>query len=92
MSDADVAQIRAEFDVEERALLAALIGGLIPRDIVPNPDAAATVIQVSALEVALDTSGLRLRGRVDDRDDRHALVDMFHRYLFPVVPRARKAK
>ncbi len=95
MSDPDVAELRAAFEAEDRVRLAELMGSLVPRDVVPDPEAAAFVIQASALEVAMSWAGLRpKRGkRLDEREVKRALVDMLHRYLFPVRgPAARVAK
>ena len=84
MSDPDVAELRAEFEAEDRVVLAALIGNLVSRGRVPDPLAAAEVIQAAALEVAIRSAGLRARkGRTPDSGDtKRALGDMLHRYLF----------
>jgi AcrR family transcriptional regulator len=84
MRDDAVAKIRDEFESRGRQALAALIRQIVPRSRIPNPDAAAEVIQVAAQDVAFATAGLRgppptpaqaaaLRG---------ALADMLYRYVF----------
>ncbi len=84
MSDSDVADLRAEFEAEERVQLARLIAAIVPRSVVPDPAAAAVVFQVAALEVAVDRSGMRPKTRngATDREVKRALGDMFFRYLF----------
>jgi AcrR family transcriptional regulator len=97
MSDPKIAALRAEFEDAERNDIAQLIGGLVSRDVVPSPEAAALVVQVAALEVAVDQSGMRTKTgpAVDEREVKRALVEMFYRYLFASKPprtRARKGK
>ena len=84
MSDPDVAALRAEFEAEERRELSRLIAAIVPREVVPDTDAAAVVFQVAAVEVAIDQSGVRAkRGKgADRREVKRALGDMFFRYLF----------
>jgi AcrR family transcriptional regulator len=84
MNDDKVAEMRVEFEDAERKELASLIATLVPPSVVPNAEAAALVVQVAALEVAIDRSGMRpKRGSgVDDREVKRALGDMFYRYLF----------
>jgi AcrR family transcriptional regulator len=91
LTDSDVADLRAEFEAEDRAALAQLIGNLVPREAVPNPTAAAEVIQASALEVAIHCAGLRRRkgAHADSGDVKRALGDMLYRYLF--APQQKRA-
>ena len=92
-TDPEVAKMRAESEAEERTLLAGLIRALVPPDAVPDPDAAATVIQSAALEVAVFRAKLRTRAGapVNDAALRAALVDMIHRYLFSARSEAAAA-
>lgn len=85
LTDPEVGELRARFEAEERASLAKLLRAAIPRDVIPDPEAAALVLQVAALEVAADRAGLRpSRGRrVSDKGVKTALREMFHRFLFP---------
>ena len=64
--------------------LEALIAGLIPREIAPNPRATALVVQIAAIEVAGERAGLRPRSgpMIPDGDVKLALREMIHRYLF----------
>lgn len=92
LTDPDVAALRAASEAEDLKVLAGVIGSLVPREVVPNPEAAALVVTVAALEVALERAGVRPRTgpRPSDRDVKLALREMFHRYLLPSAPRARR--
>lgn len=85
LTDASVGELRARFEADERATLARLIEAAIPREVIADPEAAALVIQVAAVEVAADRAGLRpSRGRrVSDRAVKEALREMILRFLFP---------
>jgi AcrR family transcriptional regulator len=94
LTDPDVARLRATTEAQDRAVLAQTIGALVPADVVPNPDAAAVIIQIAAIEVAVERAGVRPHAgpKVSDRDVKLALREMFHRYLLPgQVPSARPA-
>jgi AcrR family transcriptional regulator len=88
LTDPDVAALRAATEAEDRQVLARIIGTLVPRDVVPNPEAAAVVLQVATIEIALERAGVRPRSgpRPSDRDVKVALREMFHRYLLPSAP------
>jgi AcrR family transcriptional regulator len=97
LKDAEVAQLRADFEKKGLALLTGLIESIIPREIVPHPQAAALVVECASLEVASERAGLRPRlgPTVSDRDVKLALRTMLHRYLFPTetsAPSARSAR
>jgi AcrR family transcriptional regulator len=90
-SDPEVAQLRALFEAEERALLASFIEQLIPAEVIPNARAAALVIQLAAMEVAAERAGLRPRHgrRTADKDTRWALREMICRFLLaPPTPKS----
>lgn len=84
MRDPEVERLRVEFDDRGRAALAALIAALVPRERIPNPEAAARVIQVAAQEVALANSGLHGFSPTAEEaaELRRALSDMLYRYAF----------
>jgi|GEM_PF-778319 len=84
LSDAGAAQIRAEFDADERLTLERLIRAVVPSGTIANPAAAAHVVQVAALEVAIDACGLRPRHLTltAASDVERALTEMLDRYLF----------
>jgi AcrR family transcriptional regulator len=94
LRDPAVAKLRAELEATERASLAALIAGLVPKRLVPRPEAAALVLQITALEVAAERAGLRGGSveQVEDDDVRRALGDMIERYLFAEAPAPRKRR
>jgi AcrR family transcriptional regulator len=91
LRDPAVAKLRAEFEATGGSTLATLIASVIPRSVVPNPEAAALVLQIAALEVAGERAGLRpgTGSRVQDDDVRRALGDLVERYLFPAARRRR---
>jgi len=92
LTDPDVAALRASAEAEDRATLAAMIGALVPRALVPSPEAAALVVQVATFEVALERARVRPRAttRVSDRDVKAALLDMMARYLLAAPARGAK--
>jgi AcrR family transcriptional regulator len=85
LTDPAVAELRAEFEAKERASLARIIEAAVPREVIPDPEAAALVVQVAAVEIIAERSGVRpSRGRrVSDKAVKAALREMFHRFLFP---------
>ena len=94
-SDPDVRRLRAEYEETACAALARLIELVVPREVVPDPEAAARVIGITAVEVAADRAGLRpSSGRVrSDAAVKRALREMLYRYLFsepPARPERRK--
>ena len=84
LTDPQVAALRARGEAHDRASLARLIEALVPRARVPDPLAAAVVLQVAGLEVAAERANLRPRegARPSDKAVRHALREMIHRFLF----------
>jgi hypothetical protein len=85
--DPEVAAIRDAFDALAQEALAHLIGAAVPVEVIPDPRAAAYVVQHAALEVALAELGLRGESRrVGERAAKLALREMIHRYIFPEAP------
>jgi AcrR family transcriptional regulator len=84
LRDAEVAEIRAEFDERGRIAIAALLGLVAQPGRISDPEAAAEVIQYAAQEAAIATIGARGTPRSRERSAalRSALADMFHRYVF----------
>jgi AcrR family transcriptional regulator len=84
LRDPQIEQIRIDFETRSRDNLAALLEIVTDRDRIPNPSAAAQVIQVAAQEVALTTIGAH--GRVSSQAEadalRSALADMLYTYVF----------
>jgi AcrR family transcriptional regulator len=99
-SDPDVRRLRAQYEEEGCQALAKLIALIAPREVVPDPAAAARVIGIAAIEVAADRAGLRPRAGkpVGDAAVKEALREMLYRYLFapteasapPARPERRK--
>lgn len=102
-SDPDVRRLRAQYEDEGCAALARLIAVIVPREVVPNPAAAARVIGITAVELAADHAGLRPRSGPVGHDAaiKAALREMLYRYLFapleqdgirPSAPRERRKR
>ena len=87
LTDPEVARLRATSEADDRTMLAQTIGSLVPVECIPNPTAAALVIQLCVFEVALERSGVRPSAgpAVPDRDVKHALCEMLYRYLHPAA-------
>jgi AcrR family transcriptional regulator len=83
-SDPDVRRLRAEYEAEGFAALARLIAVILPREVIPDPAAAARVIGITTVEIAADRAGLRPRAGApgDERHIKDALREMLYRYLF----------
>ena len=83
-----------EHTVRGRTAIAALIRTVVPREWVPDPIAAAEVIQIAAQEIAVFTVGGRGHERSQAQSGalREALGSMIFRYLFaapaPIGPGA----
>ncbi len=85
LRDVEVARIREDYERRARDVLTELIRHVVPRTRVPEPEAAARVVQIATQEVAVAAlaSGDALRpGPQDHLALRAALGDMLHRYLF----------
>ncbi len=84
LRDPEVEQIRIDFEERSREILASLIEQVTTRERIPDPAAAAEVIQVAAQEIALATIGShgppRPKGHAEAL--RHALSEMLYRYVF----------
>jgi AcrR family transcriptional regulator len=93
LRDREVAKLHREFEALALEAIAALIGQIVPREVAPDPRAAAHVVQLAAEQVAVAQSGVYGEPRVGDRAARTALREMIHRYLFPDAPDAlRRAR
>lgn len=98
-SDPDVRRLRAQYEDEGCQALARLLEIIVPREVIPDPVAAARVIGITAVELAADRAGLRPRvGSAGGSDAavKAALREMLHRYLFPddatAAPPARRKR
>lgn len=83
LRDNDVARLRRKHEERAGAAMAQLIEAISPRSRIPDPSAAARVIEIAAREVAVSAfdpdSGL---SAADVAAQRRALTDMIDRYLF----------
>jgi AcrR family transcriptional regulator len=79
LRDPDVAALRAESEARDREVVAALIGAVVPASRIPDPKAAAFVLQSAALAVAVGTA---LQRGAEERAVRAELASMLHRYLW----------
>ncbi|MCB9606546.1 MAG: TetR/AcrR family transcriptional regulator [Polyangiaceae bacterium] len=87
LRDIDVARIRAEFESRGRTVIAALVREVVPQSHVPDPVAAAEVIQIAAQEIAVFTVGGRgVKSEARAEALREALGSMIFRYLFADAP------
>jgi AcrR family transcriptional regulator len=95
-SDPDVRKLRADYEARGCEALAKLIAIIVPREVVPDPAAAARVIGITAVEVAADRAGLRPHAGHSGSDAaiKHALREMLYRYLFnePAAPPERRKR
>jgi len=82
LTDPDVQRLRARSEAEDRAVVASLLEVGIPRERVPDPAAAALVLQQAVVGAAIDCAlGSRT---VDERSAKAALESAISRYLFAV--------
>jgi len=84
LRDEGVAALRQEFEERSRGALSQLIRLVVPADRIADPEAAAEVIQIAAMEVAFIASSYRATraGRIAAKARRQALTDMLYRYVF----------
>jgi AcrR family transcriptional regulator len=84
LRDPEVMRIRSDFAARASAGVAALMVQVAPPGRIPDPEAAAQVIQIAAEEVAIVTMGGRGPPQSPERVValRSALAEMFLRYVF----------
>ena len=90
LRDEDVAAMRIRFEQEDHRALAALIEEHIPRSRIPDPLAAAAVIDI-AIDAMCQWAILGYTSPPQDIDVdalRNAWSDMVHRYVFGELPGA----
>jgi AcrR family transcriptional regulator len=93
LTDPEVARLRANYESQALESLAALLRAVCPRQVIPQPRAAALVVTLASLEVASERAGVRPRVQpgIPEADVRRALADMLERYLFPALVVAQPA-
>ena len=83
LRDAKVAELSRAFDQVSVARLASLLISIVPRDIVPDPEATAWVLHASAMQTAYDLVGHTGPSPIGPERARKALTDFIERAIFP---------
>jgi AcrR family transcriptional regulator len=83
LRDPQVAELRRAFETVSMRRLTALIAAIVPRDVVPDPEATAYVLYGSAMQVAYSLAGHTGPPPVDAERARTALTSFIERALFP---------
>ncbi len=83
LRDAQVAEVASAFEQIAVARIAALIGALVSRDVVPDPEATAWVLHAAVLESAYSLAGHRGPPPISADRARQALTDFIERAVFP---------
>jgi len=82
LRDPDVAELRLAFETIALERLALLISTIIPRDVVPDPEATAYVLYGCAMQCAYGLAGHVGPSPVDAQRARKALAAFIERALF----------
>jgi AcrR family transcriptional regulator len=82
LRDPDVAALNRAFEDMGRRRLADLIAAITPRDVVPDPEATAFVLQIAAVETANALAGVRGASPIPVARAKAALTELIHRALF----------
>lgn len=83
LRDPQVAELRQAFEQISVARLTELISAIVPRDVVPDPEATAWVIYGSAMQCAYGLAEHVGPAPVDAARVKTALTDFIERALFP---------
>ena len=83
LRDRDVAALRRAFEQVSVQRLTALIAAIVPRTVVPDPEATAYVLYGSAMQTAYGLAGHFGAPPVDAQRARAALTAFIERALFP---------
>ena len=83
LRDRDVAALRRAFEQVSVQRLTALISAIVPRSVVPDPEATAYVLYGSAMETAYGLAGHFGAPPVSAERARAALTSFIERTLFP---------
>jgi len=83
LRDPEVGELRRAFETVSVQRLTLLISAIVPRDIVPDPEAAAYVIHGCAMQTAYGLAGHVGPPPVDAARARAALTSFIERALFP---------
>ena len=85
LRDPEVATLRRAFEIVATQRLTALITAIVPRTVVPDPEATAYVLFASAMQTAYGLAGHWGTPPVDVARARAALASFIERGLFPVT-------
>jgi len=83
LRDPKVAELSRAFDQVSIARLTSLIAAIVPRDVVPDPEATAWVLHACAMQTAYDLAGHTGPSPIGAERARKALTDFIERALFP---------
>lgn len=83
LRDPEVAELRRAFETVSVQRLTALISAIVPREVVPDPEATAYVLYGSAMQTAYGLAGHFGEPPVDAERARKALTSFIERALFP---------
>lgn len=82
LRDPAVAALRNSFDTEARQRLTDLIRAICPREVVPDPEATAYIVQTAVVECAVSLAGVRGEPPVERERAFASLSDMVYRTFF----------
>lgn len=83
LRDPEVAELRGAFEAVSLERLTQLIATIVPRAVVPDPEATAYVLYAAATQTALGLAGAFGAPAVDADRARAALTSFIERTLFP---------
>ena len=83
LRDGQVAELRRAFEAVSTQRLTLLISAIVPREVVPDPEATAYVIYGSAMQCAYGLAGHVGAPPIDAERAKTALADFIERTLFP---------
>jgi len=83
LRDPAVAEVSRAFEQVSRVRLAALIASIVPRDVVPDPEATAWVLYGATMHTAYGLAGHFGPSPIGAERARKALTDFIERALFP---------
>lgn len=83
LRDADVAELHRAFETVSIQRLTVLISAIVPRTIIPDPEATAYVLYGSAMQCAYGLAGHTGPPPVDAERAKQALTAFIERTLFP---------
>jgi AcrR family transcriptional regulator len=83
LRDPQVAELARAFEQVSVARIATLMTSLVPRDIIPDPEATAWVLHAAVVEAANSLAGHRGAPLISAERARRALTDFIERAVFP---------